>query len=404
MFQVTKVFNLIRFPYFRSMASATALMAVSAWAQPPVPTTPDIMPSATPTGAALNETVDAEPDAEGFKSIFDATGKGWWHSAQTGHSGGNPNGGVFKITTVNNEPVLYTNDRAGGIGGILMTKKKYAHYEMIFDFWPDFGNDGGIFNRTEPGGKAFQTVLDYIEGASVGGTWGEGGFTGRDIRPWKYTNENTISLLAGNSGWTYITSKNNPTSYGCAASGCVEADYFRLWDREGWNQMRIKFYGGSQSGEGAIRMFSWFRKVGSTVWVPIIADTTLNTVWPPNFIGIQVHGGNRYYGEKGSWFKNIKLRELKANGEPLNPVAVKPEAKDVKFSHQVIANGDFLTGGVDKDYTIAVHDIKGNLRETYSGRAGRFTHAFKPTTTGLLMVQVKTSSGIESTRVLRARE
>jgi hypothetical protein len=51
-----------------------------------------------------------------------------------------------------------------------------------------------------------------------------------------------------------------------------------------------------------------------------------------------------------------------------------------------------------------VRDVKGNLRESFSGRAGSFTHTFKPETQGLLLVRVKTSNGIETARVLRTRE
>ena len=49
-----------------------------------------------------------------------------------------------------------------------MTKKKFNNYEFVFDFWPDFGNDGGVFNRTPANGNCFQTVLDLHQ-AAVGG-------------------------------------------------------------------------------------------------------------------------------------------------------------------------------------------------------------------------------------------
>lgn len=390
---------------FRKTAFVAAVMAGSAFAQPSEPNTPDIPCGRVPTGAELNEVVTTTPDADGYLNMFDGTTKGWWHSCLTTHSKNNPNGALFRIAKVGNEDAIYSNDRNNDIGGILMTKKKYAHYELVFDFWPDFGNDGGIFNRTDAEGKCFQTVLDYFDAASVGGTWGEGGFTSRDIRPWRYVgNENTISIQAGANGWTGVTARFTPAAYGCAASGCVQADYLRLWDRDGWNQIKIRFYGASTAQEGGtIKMESFFRKLGSNVWVPILVDNTLAQVVEPNFIGIQVHGGNRFKGPNGTWYKNIKLKELKANGDPAVSVA-SGKAPAAKFAYDLRAVGAALTGSIDKDYTIEISDVQGKRLESFSGRAGSFSHDFKPSTTGWLTLRVKTAGGVESTRILRSQD
>ncbi|MDQ3001341.1 MAG: DUF1080 domain-containing protein, partial [Fibrobacterota bacterium] len=293
----------------------------------------------------------------------------------------------------------YSTDRNNNIGGILMTKKKFSNYELVFDFWPDFGNDGGVFNRTTANGKCFQTVLDYIGGGSVGGTWGEGGFTGRDNRPWKYEkDENTIEIPGGEFSWTSTTAKLKATDYGCAASGCVQADYQRLWDNNGWNQMKIQFYGGSAPGKGNIRMKSWFRKIGATTWVPIIQDTTLTLVVDPGYIGFQVHSGSRSQGEKGSWFKNIKWKPVSDVGEPTVSVTTVPMPK---FAYVVNSNPKALFGSVDKDYEIVVKDLTGKTLETFQGRAGKFSHAFKTQAHGWLGISIKTSSGVEFISVLR---
>ena len=127
-----------------------------------------------------------------------------------------------------------------------------AYTELVFTdtLWPDFGNDGGLFNRTPANGRCFQTVLDYINGAAMGGTWGEGGFPSRDFRPFSFNgNENTLSIPGNGAGemsnWTTITSKLNPTSFGCPATGCTQADWQKLWDANGWNEFKIQFYGRS---------------------------------------------------------------------------------------------------------------------------------------------------------------
>lgn len=381
-----------------------AVSALSVWAQPEIPTTPDA-PCAAEPAANPTDTVVSTPDSEGYLSLFDGTFKGWWQSCQTGHSNGSTLGGIFKIGNDNGTPAIYTNDRDNNIGGLLMTKKKFTNYEFVFDFWPDYGNDGGIFNRTPANGQCFQTVLDYIKSASVGGTWMEARSPGRDIRPWKYVdNENTIEIPAGNGGWTAITAGLNPTSYGCAATGCVQADYLRLWDVNGWNQMKIQFYGGSATGTGNIRMKSWFRKAGATVWVPILYDTTLALVLPPGYIGLQVHNGNRFSGPKGSWYKNIKWKSLNDAGVPDQVPSSLSPAVQPKFAYKVETTADALVGSIEKDFEITVKDLSGKTLESFKGRAGNFNHLLKTQTQGWLNLQIKTSSGVEYISVLRSRD
>jgi hypothetical protein len=379
-----------------------AIFALPIFAQPtPIPTTGDAACAPEPTTAAT-DTVVSSPNDSGYYSLFDGTLKGWWQSCLTGHSNNSPLGAVFRVGSDNGKPAIYTaQHNSDGNGGLLMTKKKFINYEIVFDFWPDFGNDGGIFNRTTANGKCFQTVLDYIGSASVGGTWGEGGYANRDIRPYKFVgNENTIEFSAGANGWPDITSKLSPTSYGCAAGGCAIADYFRLWDVNGWNEMKIQFYGSSVAGTGNIHMKSWFRKSGSAVWVPILQDTTLPQLTPAGYIGIQVHGGQRYTGAKGSWFKNIMWRPMKDNGEVIiNKTTGLQKASKAHFN--LSATSTALIGTMDKDFEIAVQDLNGKTLESFTGKAGMVNYAFKSKTHGWLSIQVKTASGVESSRVLR---
>jgi hypothetical protein len=39
---------------------------------------------------------------------------------------------------------------------------------------PDWGCDGGLFLRSNEKGQAYQVMIDYLEGGSVGGIYGEG--------------------------------------------------------------------------------------------------------------------------------------------------------------------------------------------------------------------------------------
>ena len=383
---------------------AGVFSTLSVFAQPtPAPTTPDAPCSAEPSGAALTDTVVSSPDDSGYYSLFDGTFKGWWQSCETGHSSGNSQGAIFRLGSDNGTPAIYSmNRQPGNIGGVLMTKKKFANYEFVFDFWPDFGNDGGVFNRTNVRGDAYQTVLDYLSSGSVGGMWGEGGYqSSRDIRPWTYGNENTISIPGGANGWTSITSKLNPTSYGCPATGCIQADYLRLWDVDGWNQIKIQFYGGHAAGTGNVHMKSYFRKVGATVWVPILQDTTLSVLTPPGYIGLQVHNGNRFNGAKGSWYKNVKWRPMTDQGEVVKNPTVGVQQSAPEFKYDIKATSSALVGAIAVDYEILVQDLSGKTVESFRGTAGKINHAFKSNAQGWLSIQIKTANGVASSRVIR---
>jgi hypothetical protein len=248
-------------------------------------------------------------------------------------------------------------------------------------------------------------VLDYLKDASVGGTWMENRTPGRDIRPWTYGgDENTIGIKSDANGWTAITAKHNPTSYGCAATGCVQADYLRLWDVNGWNQIKLQFYGGSASGKGNLRMKTWFRKAGATVWVPILQDTSLALVIPPGYIGFQVHNGNRFQGPKGSWYRNIKWKSLTDLGVPEESSTSLSPAYQPKFAYKVETTASSLVGTIEKDFEIVVKDLSGKTVESFKGQAGKFSHVLKTQTQGWLNLQIKTSGGVEHISVLRSRD
>jgi hypothetical protein len=392
----------------KSLVLVGTVSALSVWAQPtPAPTTGDA-PCADEPSSASTDTVVSTVDADGYYSLFDGTFKGWFHSCKTSHSNGSNSGAIFRIGQADAKPAIYSTQRGSNTGGLLMTKKKFVNYEIVMDIWPDFGNDGGIFNRTPANGRCFQTVLDYLGGAAMGGTWGEGGFPSRDYRPWAFGgDEKSISIpgLGGGeiSNWTTITSKLNPTSFGCPATGCTQADWNTLWDMDGWNQFKIQFYGGHSSTSGAVHMKAWFKKPSSTAWVPTIQDTTFKAeLVPAGYIGIQVHGGGRFGGTKGTWYRNIKWRPLDDNGVPVPQVPTTGigALQKPKYDMKLVANS--ITGNIDVDYAITVQDVSGRTLQNFHGNAGPFNHALKTNVDGWVNVQIKSSHGSESFRIHRS--
>ncbi len=404
-----------------SVIAIGAVAVLPAMAQPAAPITDDYLCQVTPTSGEVASTT---VDADGYTPLFDgSTWKGLWQDCQASHSSGDRvKGAIWRIDPV--EHAIYSTQRNGNVGGLLLTKHKYGSYEVTFDMWPSFGDDGGFFNRTTPGGTCYQTVMDYIQGASFGGTWPEGGYQGSyDFRPTKYnsgTDPHDLNTTAGGNdrlpadgghgggGWTVWTGNHNKPSnlglpqaeaLGCAASGCLAADWNRLWSFDGWNQVRIKFYGGTAAGTGKIHMQSAFRKLGATMWVPIWADSIIK-VDTPSFIGFQVHGGGRFGGAKGNWYRNYKIRELDNEGKPLVTVAMRRQNNGVK-SYALSAASGMLAGNIDEDHTITVRDMQGRVLEVFSGAAGNINYSFTSKVNGLLTLDIKTAKGITHQRVTR---
>jgi len=133
----------------------------------------------------------------GFTAIFNGKDTSGWHISHTNHHG-NSSGWAVKdgILTA-------TQDRPGN-GGILLTDRKYRDFEVSLEVNPDWGCDGGLFLRSNEAGDAYQVMLDYLEGGSVGGIYGEG--------------------LEG------VQSKATP-------------EYVKLWKKGEWNHVRARIEG-----------------------------------------------------------------------------------------------------------------------------------------------------------------
>ncbi|HKP95652.1 MAG TPA: family 16 glycoside hydrolase [Fibrobacteria bacterium] len=402
-----------------------ALAVPPSWAQPAKPNSAEYLCF---KGLPAEEVASTLKDDEGFTPLFN--GKDWtglWQDCQSVHSNDKVNGAIWMIDTAN--AAIFSTQRGASTGGLLLTKKKYGNYEVQFDIWPSFGNDAGFFNRTTANGTCYQTVMDYILGASFLGTYPEAGYQGsHDFRPSIFTsptdpkqmsttgNDNINNpSFGGSGGWTKWTANKTKapwlglptaTDLGCAATGCVAADWNRLWSFDGWNQVRIKFYGGTAAGTGKIHMQSFFRKLGATQWVPVWADS-IAKIDPPSYIGLQVHGGGRFGGANGNWYKNYRLRELDNEGKPVNqgtPVVaanVKTQRNAAAPEYSLTAAFGVLAGTIDADHTITVRDMTGRELERFSGHAGSVNYAFTSESYGLLMLDIKTAKGAAHQRVSR---
>jgi hypothetical protein len=439
-------------------------------------TTPE-MPCAVDTSATAALEMDSViaanggPDANGWMTIFDGKGSaGWFNNCRTTHSNSSTLGMIARVDTVRR--ALYTMQRGTSIGGLFTSKKKFAHYEIVFEWWPQYGNDGGVFNRTTLTGRANQTVLDYMTSSAIYGIWSEAGFPSRELgggsgtrnyRPWAYNGAatpfttgangattpnsggDTIVTIPGSGGnggpssnWTSQTAiATNPEAdgIGCEPTGCVQADLRRLWNKNGWNQGRIVYFGGLSTTQPAsratpgdkVRMYTYTRiyypktnpdgaytppipGVSDTAkWVPVLRDSIVLTAAeavanPASWIGFQIHNGSRFVnltqGGRGTWYRNIRIRELDSLGSPTHIVSISPDRnKSVRYDMRVVSG--MLAGSMELDHVVFIRDLQGRLLHRFTGDAGRNLRYKLPDHNGVMLVQVMTSRGAQNFRVNR---
>jgi hypothetical protein len=386
---------------------AMVALPVVVQAQPtPAPTTPEQTCGTTPTGAlGANDTILDVFDKDGFTTIFDGSSfKGWWQNCNSGHTRDKVKGAIWKISP--DHHAMYSTQR-GTSGGHMLTKKKYLNYEIVFDFWPDYGNDGGFFNRTSAEGTCYQTVMDYLTGASLLGSYPEGKSLPIDHRPFVFTGEDGAGIgPIQNKGeaWQSITATLSPTTFGCPAGGCMAADWKNNWNTNDWNQIKIRYYGGVTNAT-RIHMQSFFRKNDTKPWIPVANDSVeLGKTDPAGYIGFQVHGGGSFGGPAGNWYRNVKVRYLKDDG------SAAPFVGPTSFSSQpdlkvygIEATASALLGAIDVDYQMTLKDMNGRMLESFSGHAGAINHAFRTSARGLMILEIKSARGIASQRISRIR-
>ena len=140
---------------------------------------------------------------------------------------------------------------------------------------PDWGCDGGLFLRSNEKGEAYQVMLDYLPGGTVGGIYGE-----------------ALQGVESNTGTGDKTA----------------GDWQKYWKENDWNQLRARI-------EGDIPHIQ--------VWIngTRIVDWTDSSNHLPGategMIAVQVHR-NTKDGKSHRWiaggyhrFRNIAVKELK---------------------------------------------------------------------------------------------
>jgi hypothetical protein len=242
---------------------------------------------------------DMDPDycdTEGWEIIFDGTPESvidnlWLSNASHG-SGGNwwvdtdPDGeATGKLAP--GQLVLWSTQNPGGDGGVAYTHRLMENMECEIKFWPGWANDAGIFFRSNGNGAAFEIMLNYQPGNTVGGVWPERIAAGMQ-KLYSFQAEDRIDAQG-------ITWDPN--------------DWADIWDPDGYNLVSGKIWDESYL-IGYIHdpehVVTDYQQGGN--------DGPLFTT---GYVGFQIHGGAVAWTGGPNKYLYIKIRELDDNGEPI---------------------------------------------------------------------------------------
>jgi hypothetical protein len=242
---------------------------------------------------------DMDPDycdTEGWEIIFDGTPESavdnlWLSNASHG-SGGNwwvdtdPDGeATGKLAP--GQLVLWSTQNPGGDGGVAYTHRLMENMEVEIKFWPGWANDGGIFFRSNGRGGAYEIMLDYQPGNTVGGFWPEGI---SDMMQRLYSFQAEDRITAQGIAW-------DPN------------DWAEIWDPDGYNLVSGKIWdetyliGYIHDPEHVVTDYEQGGNVGG--------------LFTTGYVGFQIHAGEAAWTGGPNKYLYIKIRELDDNDDPI---------------------------------------------------------------------------------------
>jgi len=215
------------------------------------------------------------------ESLFDGTSlRGWKPTAKSPHSkaSGNRTGGNWRAA----DGAIVGGQDTPGNGGLLLTEEQFGDVEITLETNNDFGPDSGIFLRCTEDGKAYQCLIDYHAGGTIGGILGEGIWNRRGVRNFTFGNRPEVITL-------------NENTQPCPVTPAGWPDF---WHVGRWNEIRARIVGDPPT------ITTWVNGV------QILTHTEPKSVHPAKgHIGLQVHGG-AVYGNGQVRYRNLRIRRL----------------------------------------------------------------------------------------------
>lgn len=248
--------------------------------------------------AVCDRGVAAEPDDEGFVSLFDGKTLDGWHKnpERIGHG----TGGDWSVE----DGAIVGTQNPPGNGGILLTDRKFKDFELLIDMKPDWGIDSGLFVRGNDRGQCFQMMVDYHEAGNVGHIYGEG-TGGFNNRPFEIFGEyDAAKQLTG------LTTK--PNGFKSQGYSCTGEEFAKAWKVNDWNTARVRVVGNPP------KITTWIndQKIsefdGETYEQEgYDKDRVAKELGDEGSIAVQIHGGTGAWpkGAKCRW-KNVRVKEL----------------------------------------------------------------------------------------------
>jgi Domain of Unknown Function (DUF1080) len=217
--------------------------------------------------------------ADEWVSLFDGkTLAGWHASAATSHSAASQHksGGLWRVE----DGAISGSQDTPGNGGILVSDASFRDVEVVLEMKVEFGLDSGLFLRSSEAGEAYQAMIDYYPGGTIGGIYGE--------------------ALSGDINRRSFAFEDDPAhihAVGDLTPPIAPERWTELWRLDGWNELRARIAGTPPHIE------TWLNGV------PFLSFTDTETRRAEGAIALQVHGGRDTTGHFAR-FRNIRVRRL----------------------------------------------------------------------------------------------
>jgi hypothetical protein len=354
-------------------------------------------------GADQGPGIAACTEEPGWFSLFDGTG------ASVEKYFFNPSGQAHGSNSrwwVQNG-ILYSDQNTDRTGGVIFTKRTYKNVEMKIDIKPYWGNDAGIFFRSNTYGRSYQVVVDYLAGATkaIGGVWGESGLHSINYKPYGFNSPFSVTVR---SEW-YMNGSTPERSPALTA-----ADWNgKIWFPNEFNWVRGRIY-----NEDVPWIDSWINGYQMINYRdnPTQAAQQQQT----GHIGLQVHTGS------GNWsinnpnqYRAVLVRVVQANGQPLAsypeweaacPTSLRggngrsgtvvPTAAWVREP----GNGLKVTGESPSEYVLTLSDFNGKVMYRSEGPRGLFEHRADLPRFGIHLLSIRVAGHTQSFRIPPAGE